>query len=824
MISLLLAATLFGCFVFPAHTSDPLLLEYSDYYYDLYYGDYDNYDDSASHSTAPRSIRVEKPQITSTEVKAKHFRNQKNERGKQLNVNNGQRSQQRNQKFEAGQNNRRNKQSSTQQEIQANAQNLQNSNFNSQAVHVADHQSGKDSRHSSSKSQNLVTKREPLNVRLQRLLSHDKTSAQTILDILEAPRNSQNEILKFLRSITVRIQQESEAAQQKSKSDSSFRPAQTTRIPPQTRPPTRRPTPKPTKLPTRPPPPPTRAPPPPPTRPPPPPPTRPPPPPPTRPPPPPPTRPPPPPPTRAAPRPTPPPARPSPDVREPKSQNNLPAAQTVTRQFNQFPNFQSHQSKTTEIESPRQSIQKGRPEEHNILNNNGQKKLHKSQNNNFRKNQPQPTSQDNQGNSRGNTAFTSNSNGRGNKGSKGGKRNKNFKSQSSINEVEVSDNAESHSPTSSSGLTIEEFLTRYPEVKRLSSRFNDGEGTEHPTTQKPRKHKNKNKKKGKDQKQRPSFTAFSNTPTPQPFTKAPRITPRQRQTKPPVQFIQTTRQPRPNKQNNRQQAVLTTPSPKLVSTPDYNYEDSFDYDYYYDQLVPEHERFFQLPKTDSATPDPFKENQAGFQVFTHFSNENSNVNQIVTTSKPKPKPTKPPKKEKKLPNRNPKSQKPGFGGSKANSIAPIAGKGGPNQAGPYGYTDKGTFFEDSHFVGFPDKIEMVYQGFVWAMTMFYPGQDSLLHGGVHTILEDKVKRETLNLEGDYIIRITGRASPYNINRLTFYTANGKKYGPWGDRHSEDSVDFDVSAPPGHGLGYFSGTIDFGVPLRSVSFHWRPIPA
>ena len=46
MISLLLAAALFGCFVFPAHTSDPLLLEYSDYYYDLYYGDYDNYDDS----------------------------------------------------------------------------------------------------------------------------------------------------------------------------------------------------------------------------------------------------------------------------------------------------------------------------------------------------------------------------------------------------------------------------------------------------------------------------------------------------------------------------------------------------------------------------------------------------------------------------------------------------------------------------------------------------------------------------------------------------------------------------------------------------------
>merc|ERR1719361_3392849 len=43
---------------------DPLLLEYSDYYYDLYYGDYDedkDYKAPVSHSTAPRSIRVEKP-------------------------------------------------------------------------------------------------------------------------------------------------------------------------------------------------------------------------------------------------------------------------------------------------------------------------------------------------------------------------------------------------------------------------------------------------------------------------------------------------------------------------------------------------------------------------------------------------------------------------------------------------------------------------------------------------------------------------------------------------------------------------------------------
>ena len=51
-------------------------------------------------------------------------------------------------------------------------------------------------------------------------------------------------------------------------------------------------------------------------------------------------------------------------------------------------------------------------------------------------------------------------------------------------------------------------------------------------------------------------------------------------------------------------------------------------------------------------------------------------------------------------------------------------------------------------------------------------QASLLHGGVHTILLDKVKKESINLTGDYIVRVTGRASPYNINRLTFYTKNG----------------------------------------------------
>ena len=90
-------------------------------------------------------------------------------------------------------------------------------------------------------------------------------------------------------------------------------------------------------------------------------------------------------------------------------------------------------------------------------------------------------------------------------------------------------------------------------------------------------------------------------------------------------------------------------------------------------------------------------------------------------------------------------------------------------------------------------------------------------------IKDKVKRETVRLsKGDYIVRVSGRASPYNINRLTFYTAKGKKFGPWGDRRSKESVDFDVSAPEGHGLSYFSGTVDFGVPFRSISFHWSPV--
>ena len=89
------------------------------------------------------------------------------------------------------------------------------------------------------------------------------------------------------------------------------------------------------------------------------------------------------------------------------------------------------------------------------------------------------------------------------------------------------------------------------------------------------------------------------------------------------------------------------------------------------------------------------------------------------------------------------------------------------------------------------------QGFVWAIKMRYEAEGSIMHGGIHTILKDKVKRETIRLkDGDRVVRVSGRASPFNINRFTLYTAKGKKYGPYGDRRSEESVDFDVRAPDG----------------------------
>ena len=42
----------------------------------------------------------------------------------------------------------------------------------------------------------------------------------------------------------------------------------------------------------------------------------------------------------------------------------------------------------------------------------------------------------------------------------------------------------------------------------------------------------------------------------------------------------------------------------------------------------------------------------------------------------------------------------------------------------------------------------------------------------HHIDDHQVKKETIPLAGDYIVRVTGRASPYNINRLTLYTKQG----------------------------------------------------
>merc|ERR1712165_364444 len=64
---------------------------------------------------------------------------------------------------------------------------------------------------------------------------------------------------------------------------------------------------------------------------------------------------------------------------------------------------------------------------------------------------------------------------------------------------EESQSQSDHSPTSSSGLTIEEFLTRYPEVKRLSSRFGDDPpNTESPFKLNHKKQNKHNKKKNKN--------------------------------------------------------------------------------------------------------------------------------------------------------------------------------------------------------------------------------------------------------------------------------------------------------------------------------------
>ena len=276
-----------------------------------------------------------------------------------------------------------------------------------------------------------------------------------------------------------------------------------------------------------------------------------------------------------------------------------------------------------------------------------------------------------------------------------------------------------------------------------------------------------------------------------------------------------------NSNNNNNQPKKTTAAAVSQSVVD-DYDYPLDYDYYYDQLVPEHERFFQLPKISSEAPQTAvtTERAPPFQIFTHFAVDNNNNKQQqqpanAVAKKPAQPAANPPPAKKAKPS---KTTKPAS--SPLNSVSrPVSG---PNYAGPFGYTDKGTFFIDDAFTGFPERIEMIYQGFVWAMTVSYADQGAAAHGGVHRILEDKVKRDKLNLKGDYIVRVTGRASPYNINKLAFHTANGKVFGPWGERFSEESVDFDVSAPPGHGLAHFSGTIDFGVPLRSIGFHWAKI--
>jgi hypothetical protein len=35
--------------------------------------------------------------------------------------------------------------------------------------------------------------------------------------------------------------------------------------------------------------------------------------------------------------------------------------------------------------------------------------------------------------------------------------------------------------------------------------------------------------------------------------------------------------------------------------------------------------------------------------------------------------------------------------------------GSADQAGPFGYVDKGTFFTDEHVTDFPERIEVIYQ-------------------------------------------------------------------------------------------------------------------
>jgi hypothetical protein len=183
--------------------------------------------------------------------------------------------------------------------------------------------------------------------------------------------------------------------------------------------------------------------------------------------------------------------------------------------------------------------------------------------------------------------------------------------------------------------------------------------------------------------------------------------------------------------------------------------------------------FVNQPKDESKTPHEQQQKQSQTSGFPNFPLAGFAPS---TTPLPQPPPqiivktttTKPPKVLLTQPPKPP----------------PVAITGSNTQAGPFGYIDKGTFFTDAHVTEFPERIEVIYQGFIWAIDVAYPTEGRIMHGGVHTVLKDKVKRETIILKDDYIVRIEGRASPFNINRMTFFTAKGKQYGPWGDRRSQ----------------------------------------
>merc|ERR1711892_1572778 len=115
-----------------------------------------------------------------------------------------------------------------------------------------------------------------------------------------------------------------------------------------------------------------------------------------------------------------------------QKQNSKPK-NAVNRQFHQFPNFQSHQTQSPH-NIPAKLEEKKRFHDSIEIQNNIQRNKEKNQN--FKKDQ------------------------------------QTFKSSKSSVNKKI--NPTSSSPLSSaSGLTIEEFLSRYPEVKRLSSRFNE---------------------------------------------------------------------------------------------------------------------------------------------------------------------------------------------------------------------------------------------------------------------------------------------------------------------------------------------------------------